>query len=345
MDLQKLDNFKEGLIKSINAYKKAGNNFHVARSRLPFYKKLSYYALRHYQVTGIKRTTEQTMKELGFKDYSDSYFRALSIKDIDKFCDENGYFRPDDNMRTRTKNFANAIGLPYPVAVMLLCDKKMDKFYLEADFISMVKKQALNYIGTYGSLRNVSSIDKKLYSRIDFIKKQYASDGEKALATLDVLEILGLDGVDNNLKGKPTKIDIDAEMQPLQELAQTKNGRLLWTDIDTAAYNRIYRYTCRAGISMKDHMESYGIDYQAPRTIKNRMGRVMVLEYPFMKQMKARLADLMQEGGISLANGNCIEEVFEARLACSKQVFAEFEDRISDYMQSTLFGETESDGQ
>ena len=83
------DNKKE-LIAEIEVYRQAGNSFHITRKKLPFYPRLYAYA-SYLKRHGIDMEYEQIMKGLGYKEYSDTYFRCLGLFDLEKYRDETGF--------------------------------------------------------------------------------------------------------------------------------------------------------------------------------------------------------------------------------------------------------------
>ena len=148
---------KQALIAEVDAYKQAGGSFHIIRKKLPFYPQLYTYASR-LQRQGVDITYEQIMKGLGYKDYSDTYFRCMGIFELEKYRDNNGYvdsYRQNKKLKAYIISLGKTLNLPYYLVITLLADEKLEKCYIDTEYIEYVKTYCVRMKNARSHFRSV----------------------------------------------------------------------------------------------------------------------------------------------------------------------------------------------
>ncbi len=326
---KKRSDVKEALIEEVDAYCKAGGSFHVERKTFPFYERV-----RTYINTLPERISfEAAMKGLGFKQFSDAYFRFLGLQDLKNYRDENGFvdaYRKDNKMRTYVYSAAEALDLPVALVVTLLCDEKLKECFVTLNYFGYVKAQLEKFAEENGSLVGLEYKNPSLYEKVRHTVK-YVSDGAgTGTSKLDVIKIFGLEKYAHNLSDAKTGMkNVSFKMGNLIELAKANDGKLRKNDMSEADYVAICKNAAKLGINTDEYFAMYGIDYVDAR--KNpRMSKVLVKEFPFLKEMKHKRDELIAASGISAENGNCEEEIFENKLSCALEAYSQFKDKIVD---------------
>ena len=124
------------------------------------------------------------------------------------------------------------------------------------------------------------------------------------------------------------QIYLDDIMFELKEKYQNQTIKL--KELNRKTYHLIVRKAVSLGVSVDDVFNMYGLKCNGINI--NRLSKVFVDEIPYLQEMKARRNELMKETGISLENGFCKEEVFEAKLRVCKQVYNEFKEKIYNFV-------------
>ncbi len=314
------------LIEEVKAYRAAGGSFHIRRKDLPFFERLHTYVVSQHQ-KGIDVTTEEAMKGLGFREYSDAYYRCKDLALLKTYRDAEGYvdgFRTNSNYRQYITDVGKSYGLPYSFVIFLLCDEKIRSVAISTEYIGYVKSGLEDYILTHGSLDGISNQDPALYAKLDNIKKYFSIGNGDYFSNEDLLMVLGLDGVKNRMTDSTkTDFDVDEIMTRLKK----NGGKVTAKSLSNLEYRRVVSKSIKLGIPVQELFRSYGVDYRGNNT--SRLSKVYVDTLPYLAEMKNRRDELIKEG--KLPEDACKEEIFEVRLRACQQVYEEFKDRIYNF--------------
>ncbi len=314
------------LIEEVKAYRASGGSFHVRRKDFPFFERLHTYVVSQHQ-KGINITTEQAMKSLGFREYSDVYYRCKDLVKLKNYRDAEGYvdsFRTNVQFKQYISDIAKGYGIPYSFVIFLLCDEKVRRFAISTEYISYVKSGLEDYILLNGSLDGISSRDPELYAKLDNVKKYFSIGNGDYFSNEDLLLVLELDGVKNRMTDSTkTDFDVDEIMLNLKK----NGGKVTSKSLTNIEYRRIVAKSIKLGVPVQELFKSYGIDYHGNNT--NRLSKVYVETLPFLQEMKKRRDEIISTVGLPV--DACKEEIFEARLKACQQVYAEFKDKIYNF--------------
>ena len=140
-----------------------------------------------------------------------------------------------------------------------------------------------------------------------------------------------MDFVDHKLKNIPKEeIDVKEIMCQLQSL----NRPIRLTDINKKDYRKILFKAISMGISTKELLKCYGIDYSGKN--KDRLSKAYLSKMPYLDEMKKRRDLLLVDRNVTVENGYCKEEVFEERIKVCKQVYDEFKDKIYNFVPDLI---------
>ncbi|MBP3619063.1 MAG: hypothetical protein J6J24_00210 [Clostridia bacterium] len=324
---------KKELIAEIEDYLANGGSFHIERKKLPFYERLRTYTRTFKSQNKIKRevTSDEVMKSLGYKNYSDLYFYWSDIADLSVFRDRDGYvdsYRKNAKVKNKVNDFATKLELPIAVVVGLIADEKLEKNFLGTDFLSYVKGQLKSYVNANGNMIGISHRDPELYERMRNLRRSILTETGEEVSMEDLVFLLEFEDVERNFSAKGKKnVDIDHDMRKLVDISLKNDGRLKRTDIPQHIYRDIVSKALSLGITTKAFFKSYDIDYVDGRDV-DRFKHLAVKEYPYMREMKKRRDALLEQERISKENGCCKEEIFEKKVEIAMRVYDEFKDKI-----------------
>ncbi len=327
-------NLEDALKQDIATYLAQGGSFHVERKSLPFFERLHSYAKQR------KISHEQAMKSLGYKNYSDTYYRFLGLKKLPEFCDENGYLHLDrkvnecEKMHIYLQSCADTLNIPMPLVVMLLCDKKMAKCSIETDYLEFAKSRILSYAEKNGTLVGFSKKEPAVYNMLRNIRRKVSQERDPYFSMLECLELLGLDYLENKLTNTPAKsYDLSKEFAKLKEKYGSRP--ISATDLSGSLKAKIAQNAAHIGISPKDYIRANGLNYKGFNAIKS-LRAVYVNKYPYIDEMLQRRDEIMQEHESA---DLCEEEKFENKVAAVKQVYSEYKNKIANFEGKLILGE------
>ncbi len=321
---------KQELIAEINAYKQAGGSFHITRKKLPFYERLHAHAV-NLKKQRVELPYEQIMKGLGYKDYSDTYFRCLGLVELQNYRDKNGFvdsYRKNAKLKGYVTSLAESLNLPYYLVVTLLADEELNEVYIDVEYIEQVKTELQQYVEEHGTLKGIKRKNRKLYEKFHTVMKYYGDGSEIALTADDWLDIFELGEVENNFNTNSNKeIDIEPIMSKLKQ--KFANSVITCKDIDAKQYRTIVKKAAKLGIPIKELFRNYDLNY-AGNTV-SRLSSMKVTQIPYLKEMRALRDNLLQAQGITAENGYCKEEIFEAKVRACQQAYDKFKDKIFNF--------------
>lgn len=320
---------KENLINSIDEYLKNGGSFHITRKNLPFFEKLNSYA-RNLRRKGLVVNHEQLMKDLGYKQYSDTFFKCKKLFNLKNYRDENNFvddYKKNPTMKSYVEELALQYNIPTYLIVTLLCDEQLKKVAISVDYVSVVEKQLKEYVAKHGTLKNIKRNDSSLYERFNTLIKYYSDGSEARFTKAEWLEIFGLGDVDNGFKNNiPKDIEIDEIMFNLKEKYGTET--ILIKNINSKDYYKIVRKSVVMGISIAELFKTYGLVCNG--IYMDRLSKVYMREIPYYNEMKTMRDDIIKKSGITVNNGYCEEEAFEQKLLACQQAYALYKDKIEN---------------
>lgn len=323
---------RQDLLNDIEEYRANGGSFHVVRKNLPFYNRVHNYRDSLMRTTGVDYSFEEIMKNLGYRDYSDIYFRFMELEKISQYRDEDGFvdsYRDDAKLSDFVYAASTTLKLPIALVIELVCEEKLKEVCVSADYFSLLRNEILKYVEINGSLDGVTTKAPTLKNRIMHMKRYMASAYGEEISYEDLFTLLDLEGVGNNLysSGKVGK-DVDAVMHYLETIADKKDGKLNFKDIPKDCYRSLIFKAARLGVTTKAFFKLYDIDYVDGKD-STRLGKYYTSKYPYIDEMLERKHQIVKASGISAENGNCKEEIFEESILASIQAYADFEKKIS----------------
>lgn len=339
-------NVKQDLIDAVNKYLAEGGSFHVVRNTLPFYSKLYIYCDHLANKNGFRSSYEDIMKSLGYREYSDLFYRYSYLKNLSSFRDEKGFvdsYKADKKMKAFVNDAAISLDVPIAVVVELICEEKLKEVCLSVDYFAHVKDEILEYVKTGKTLEGVSRANPELYGKISYLRKYISTNYGDNISSYDVLVILGLDNIDNNFKIYPSPVkEIETTMSKMIKIAAGQGGKIYKKDLSEEDYRSALIKSIRMGITTKALFKMYDIDYMDGRSCA-RLSKIITSQYPFMKEMVKRKQELIKESGVSAEKGACEEEIFEQNIKSGLQSYAEFKDKIFNYERKIIEHSTEKD--
>lgn len=320
---------KQKLIEEIDAYKQAGGSFHINRKKLPFYERLHTYS-RILAKQGIVLSHEQIMKDLGYKEYSDMYFRCIGIFELQNYRDENDFvdsYRTNPKLKEYIFSLSETLRIPTYLIITLLADEKLNEIFIDVEYIEQVKTELQHYIKVNGTLKGIRRKNPKLYEKF-YVLIKYCSDGVESLSAEDWLDILELGDVENRFyKTKKNEVDVENIMTKLKQ--KFGNSIITLKDLDSKDYYKIRKTAARLNIPIKELFRNYELQYKG-NTV-NRLSSTKVTEIPYLDEMLQMRDRLLNEKGFTETNGYCKEEIFEAKVRACQQVYDHFKDKMFNF--------------
>ena len=326
----KRKDIRQELIDQIEQYRRNGGSFHITRNKLPFYPQLRSY-VRRLQNNGIFISNEEIMKGLGYKEYSDVYFRCMGIFDLSKYRDKNGFvdsYRKNETLKSYITGLAGYLEIPNYLVVTLLGDENLERCHIATEYISQVKSELQQYCLQYGSLKGLKTNNKRLYYKLDTLMRGYGYGEEVELTKDDWLRAFELDGFENDFrKSRKEPIDINPIMEDLRK--KFGDSIISAKDIDSKDYRKIVIKAYQLAIPNNELFRSYGLNYSG--NVSNRLSTMQVYEIPYLDEMRTLRDKLLEARGINAQNGYCEEEIFEARVEACKYVYSKYKDKMFNF--------------
>ena len=315
-------------------YLEEGGSFHRKRRSLPFYEDL------HSQVKKIKRTTgkevtpEQAMKDLGFRNYSDTYYYFMGLFELEKYKDAAGNvdsYRADNVMNNKIDTYSDKLNIPPTVIVELFGNQNLQKKILHTDKLEHLKNELENYLSIHGNFVGISQIDEELYDKIQRLKQVINVGDGKFPTTSEVIEFLDVPLEDNNFLTETfeTQFDFDGYITSLIQQGKIKNNKVESKDFPHDIYIRLTRYVRRNGTTLKEYFSRFGLEYVDYKKYQN-LNTVVVKKYPYMNEMRAERDKLVAD--FNKKHPNMVEEeLFEHYIEVCKQVYEKYKPLIEKF--------------
>lgn len=335
---------KQSLIDEVEAYLAIGGSFHIKRKDLPFYERLHTYAQclkREMRIEG-ELSSQEVMRSLGYKNYSDTFYLYHELDELKKFRDKRGFvdaYKKDEKLKAKINELSHKINIPIAVLVGVFADENLERYSLSSDYFGYVQNELKTYIKHYGDLKGLKS-DRNRYAKLLFLKSRIATELGEKVSVEELVELLGFVGIEGDFKSprKEDKSKVIDLAKFCQEVKRNNGGVLRKEDIPKGVYSIILQKSLKHGITTKAYLKSFDVDYVDGRDVP-RLNRFLIKNYPYMSEMR-EMRDKLLRGTDKL----CEEELFEKRLEVCVQVYDEFKDKIvgAFYLKENAFEESDT---
>lgn len=323
---------RQALVNDVEFYVSQGKSFHIARKKLPFYERLATYS-RYLARNGEHKSHEQIMKyDLGYKNFSDDYYRCMELEKLKTYRDENGFidgYRKDKRLVNYVRDVAIAYAVPYYIILCLVCDEKLNSYTIEVDKVKFTERLLTNYAKQFESFVGIKRNHPKVYNAFEYLTRYYSDGSECGFSKQEWLDIFGLGDVEHRFWDITREnTDIDQAIKNIK--SQCKDGVVIAKDVDSKDYIKVVKKSVQMGISVSELLSMYGLKHK--HLSSSRMARTEVDEIPYLSEMKQRRDELILTSGKTEENGCCKEEIFEAKLHASIQVYNEYKEKLLSYI-------------
>lgn len=335
---RKSKDLRNDLIKDIKEYIAQGGNLHISRKKLPFYNRLSAYT-DNLKNEGKVLTLNQVMRdELGFREYSDAYFRIQRLEKINKFKDEDGYidsYHEDDVFVSYVSTVAETYGVPYYFVVIMLADAKLKKYELPLDKVKFTEALLRNYISKHDSFVGMKRNDPQCFNALDYLTRYYSDGTSETFSKADWLYVFGLGDYDHRFRDmKQESIDLDKTMLKFKQLYGDKP--IMVKDLNSFDYRQAVRKAVRLGVDVSEVFEMYGLKINGIKM--PRFSRVTLKELPYYDEIIARKNELINKEKSTIKTK---EDLAELKVKVMKQVYGEFKEKLNNYLPGKMEEEKE----
>ncbi len=330
-------------IAAISKFIEEGGDIYMTRKYLPFFRAEygSYAQTQRPRVSG-DLAFQTNLRELGF-DYSEMYYKFRKIEEILRFRNEDGFvdsYRKDTKMDNFIKISAYKLGLPIPVFVGLVGNADLEGCYLDTEYFGFVREALQKYLKIHTDFVGLSKKDKPLYEKMRHIGRMAFVPEGSELTTDDIACLLGFDGVKSDFGDGYETSNVSEILHNARNIAMQKGGKLTRADLPESDYRRLINMIASTGATTSAFFKLYDIDYEGKEG--QRLSRVWVDKYPYMKEMRAERDRILKENGVSM-NGDCKkEDLFDVLIVASLQAFEKFKPQIFNF-EAEFFTKSEKD--
>lgn len=322
---------KQALVAEIEEYIKSGGSFHITRKKLPFFPRLNIRAA-WLKTHGIELTHEQIMKGLGYKNYSDMYYRCSGIFEVKNYRDKNGFvdsYRKNEKLKGYINNLGITLNLPNYLVVTLLADEELESCFIDTEYIEYVKTAFQQYVKDNGSLVGLKRKNPSLYGMFTTIRNYYGDGSEHSLTVEDWFDIFELGDIEHRFKDKASEeIDVEPIMEGLK--SRFRSNEIHLKDFGQVEYRQIIKKSIKLGIPIKELFRNYGLNYVG-NTV-NRLSSVKVKGVPCLEEMRAWRDMWLDACGFVPEKGYCKEEIFEAKVKASQLAYNEYKNKMFNFV-------------
>lgn len=324
---------KTDTIAVISSFLKAGGDIYMPKAKLPFYRAEYASFARSQRDKGVvgDLAFQTNMRELGF-DYSELYFEYRKVEELLKFKDESGFvdsYRKDIKMDNFVKTSAYKLGLPIPVFVGLVGNCDLEGCYVDTEYFGFVRTELGKYLETHDNFVGMSKSNKPLYEKLRHIGRMALAPPGMELSTDDIVCLLGFDEIESDFGRTTEKSDVSEILKELRPIAQAKGGKLSRSDIPEKDYRKLVGMIASTGATTTAFFKLYDIDYDGKDG--QRLAKVWVNGYPYMKEMRAERDRILAEHGVSMAGGSKKEDLFDVLIDASIQAFEKYKSQIFNF--------------
>lgn len=291
---------EEYLKKTITEYLNEDNSLYENIKKSPWYDSLQSFIKTKYKNTGVKYTTEEMLKRLGFN-YFPTYERFKKLFAISEYADKDGYvddYRKNYNLKHFVNDCGKTLNMPAGYVVELIANGKLKESFINGDYIEETRKEVLEYLQENQTLDGIKRRNIILYNKLRHIQRFAPSGLNQQLDMTEVLYLLGINpGLWNELNNTS---DVSNKVVSTEKIiskvidrakksgATYKNGRIQITpaDFEPTEYNTIRLAASREGVYITDYLDSRGINYVGGINV-NRFSAYKVDKLPNIDKMKA----------------------------------------------------------
>jgi hypothetical protein len=322
-------NLREDLINEIREYLINGGSFHIERKKLPFYERLHSYRVQLLH-KGINLTHEQIMREdLGFHEFSDTYFRCQGIFQLKHFRNENGFvdsYKSHIKFNNYIKELSQTYNLPIPIIITLLADEKCTRYEMVVDKIKYAERLLKNYATKHGTFVGIKRTDKTTYEAFEYLTKYYSDGTEAKYSKADWLSIFGLGDVEHRFRDKTENeiVDVESIVEKLKK--QFGDNIVIHQEINKNDYRTLIKKAVALNISVAQLLNEYGL--KSNGISSERLSRTWLNEVPYLKEMKKTRDEIIAKSSKPKSK----EEEFEIKLKAVISIYEEFKEKLEQYL-------------
>ncbi len=325
-------NLREDLIGLIKDYIKSGGSLHIERKKLPFYEKLHSYQIS-LKRQGRMVSHEYIMKyDLGFREFSDLYYRCRDVEKLKLFRDRDGYvdsYRSHKVFNNYIKEVAQTFNIPIYFVTDLLADERMRKYEISIDKVAYTERLLHNYVNKHGTFVGIKRNDTRTYEAFNYLIKYYSDGTEEKFTKSEWLEMFGLDHVENKFRDSKNDRNVDINDIMIKLQRQYNGQTIILKNLDPSDYRAIIKKAVNLGVNVSQIFEMYELKCNGIKI--DRLSKVWVEDIPYFEEMRNRRDELQSKFLINNMKP-CKEEVFEARLKSVIQVYEEFKEKLENFI-------------
>lgn len=252
-------------------------------------------------------------------------------RDSEGFVDD---YKLNRNLNAFIKDLAITYDVPYYFIIVFMCGEKLRKYIISVDKVAFIKRNLENYATEHnGTLNGLRWKDPSLYNAFDYLMDYFSDGSEQTFTKQEWLEAFELK-VPNRFKDNVKQKEDDIEEVILRLKSQFKNGFVVAKDMDKSDYKKVVKKSISLGITVSELLKKY--DLKCKGSSVSRLARAYVNEIPYIDEMKSRFNELILASGKTKENNACKEEILEARVQAMQQVYAEFKEKLDNYLPEKI---------
>ena len=290
-------------------------------------------------INGRKPSIEEKFEMAGHprhSRYNDMNTFIERLSELEKFKDENGYvdaYRKDDQLKLFVSYCSLQFGFPISLVVCMLADQKLKKHLVQTNRFEFLKTRLTNYLEQHKTFRGIRRLDPLTYHFLTSVAKSYPSETGRRYSNLEIVEMLGFEGVDNAFSKETDHMPFSETefMRKYQPVIEHNNGTISLSDMQPFDYDQLTCYLRRKDETKHEFFSRFGVKYSHPRVIE-RNKRVLLPEYPYLDEMQEKLNQMMLDIASKhpeLKNASQAE-LFSIKAGLIKTIYDEYKCRIEE---------------
>lgn len=358
--LRKTKQIKDRVVAQVEKYLADNKSFHVERKTLPFMPDLK--TLRRSigeveslqeasEILGVEKTIsnkpfdekrqltiEEIMKLLGYKSYSDIYYRFKDLEKVKLYRDEDGFvdsYRQDLKLRNFVFNAGKTLDMEPVAVVELICDERLREFFIRDNYMEYLQTSLQKYIKKHASLNDLYVNDEKLYFKYRNFRNYLRMEYDATLTDNEILEILQIKDVFNNFSSvQNKKINTKERCRKIVDKifadSDTPKPTISKQSFSKNDYFFIIKMAQRQGMTIEGYFGTFGIDYVGGRKTAQLSRYKLNSANASFDKARERRDEILTQSGIMDEKVFSHEEIFEARLNASLQAYSEYQRAIEN---------------
>ncbi len=329
-EIKKTKNLREDLIKDINTYLENGGSFHINRKKFPFYERLRAY-VRSLERKGINATQEEIMKfDLGFREFSEIYYRCSGIEQFPEYRDDEGYidsYRKDREYNNYIKELAKTYDVPYYIVITLLANEKARNYFIDVDKVQYTKRLLENYVAKNKTLVGLKRKDPIAYNAFDYLIRYYSNGNQDVFSKQEWLDVFGLGDVENRFRELKRNEDVEFNSLMTDLINRFGENEFYCKDLSEAEYRRVIKKAVQMNVPVYEIFRMYGLNVRGNNV--DRLSSVRIEEIPYIEEMKKRRDEIIAAMKKPKMGK---EEVMEIKVKAMKIAYQEYKHMIDSYL-------------